>query len=205
MPRRNQKPRAIATKNRILNVRVADSSAGSDGLKVDRMISAIQTSESQIRIVVGDNNDFSTATASQIGTYEFGNILASDDFVSMAQQFELFRVVAIKFDIADIGTGVNVANVWSTFHDDYNTVPPFTRPNVADGPDARVISAGTGQTTLYWVAHGDTEMSFQSDGTVGTTPSRFGGLRFFIGADPSGPRLKYSIAVHAVVDFRGRI
>jgi len=188
-----------------MNVRVTDSSAGQDGLKIDRMISSLQTSESQVRILVGDNNDFSTATSTQVGTYEFGNVFSSDDFQSMAQQFELFRIVAFKFDISDVASNVAVANVWSTFHDDYTTVPSFTRPNVADGPDARVISAGTGQTSLYWMAHGTTELGFQSDGVAGVAPDKYGGLRFFIGADPSGPRLKYSVAVHAVVDFRGRI
>lgn len=204
MARQNRKSRS-GNKNRVTNVRITDPSAGSDGLKIDRMISALQTSESQIRILVGDNNDFSTATSSQVGTYDFGNVFSSDDFQSMIQQFELFRVVAFKFNISDVASGVAVANVWSTFHDDYTTVPTFTRPNVADGPDSRVISAGTGETTLYWMAHGTTEEGFQSDGVAGSTPSKYGGLRFFIGADSAGPRLKYSLAVHAVVDFRGRI
>jgi len=189
----------------VTNVRITDSSAGSDGLKIDRMISSLQTSESQIRILVGDNNDFSTATSSQIGTYDFGNIFSSDDFVSIIQQFELFRIVAIKVEISDINSSVAVANVWGTYHDEYATVPTFTRANVADSPDARVISAGTGQSTLYWMAHGSTEMGFQSDSSAGSPALRYGGLRFFIGADSAGPRLKYSIAVHAIVDFRGRL
>jgi hypothetical protein len=191
-------------KNRILNVRVADPAAGTDGLHVDRMISDVKDSESQTRILVGDLLDLNTTAAGVDGAWGFDQLFSTDDFTSMIQQWSLFRVRAIKFDIYDVNQSVPVYNVWGIWHDNYEgTAPTFTRANVADLPDSRVISAGTGQTTLYWVAHGTTEMGFQASSTTGSPIQKFGGLRYFYGGTALGPA-KFALQVHAVVDFRGR-
>lgn len=190
---------------RIADVRVVDSAVGSDGPLVDRMISAVKISESQIRVVVGDLTDvFTTTTAGVNGTIGFDNILQSDEVASLVQQYNLFRVRAIKFDIYDINPGQSVLNTFGIWHDNYEgAAPTYTRANVADLPDSRSISSGTGQTTLYWVAHGVAEMQFQQASSVGTPYQAYGGLKYFLGA-VSQAVPKYTIQMHAVVDFRGR-
>jgi hypothetical protein len=187
-----------------MNVRIADSSSGNDGPHIDRMISSIKDSESQTRILIGDVVDVSTTATEIFGTYGFDQIFNSDDFISMIQQFNLFRIKAIKFDISDVNPQVATINQWGIWHDNYETtVPAYSRSNVADLPDSRVISVGTGQTTLYWVAHGTAENQFQAGSTAGSPSQRFGGLKYYLGLN-SGTSIKYSVTVHAIVDFRGR-
>lgn len=192
-------------KGRISDVRVVDSAAGTDGPLVDRMISAVKTSESQIRVVIGDLTDvFTTTTAGVNGTIGFDNILQSDDVASLVQQYNLFRVRAIKFDIYDVNPSQPILNTFGIWHDNYEgAAPTYTRANVADLPDSRSISAGTGQTTLYWVAHGVAEMQFQNVSNQGTPYQAYGGLKYFLG-QVSQAVPKYTIQMHAVVDFRGR-
>lgn len=204
MPRKSNPRNSRAPVKRIMDVRLADSAAGADGLRVDRMIAHIKTTESQCRILIGDFVDLSSSsTADTLGTYGFDNIFGTDDFTSMVAQFNLFRVEAIKFDIIDVNTNTTVFNTWGVWHDNYeSSIPAYTRANVTDLPDSRVISPGTGLTTLYWVAHGTAEQQFQQGTTAGSVAQRFGGLKYFIGA--SGAGAKYQLIVHAVVDFRGR-
>jgi hypothetical protein len=195
----------MGNKSRISNVRIVDSAAGVDGLRTDRQISAVKTSESQMRIVVGDSRDLGTSTSDTLGTYSFDDIFGTDDFVSMAQQFNLFRIVSIKFEIFDINSTVAVFNTWGVWHDNYEgTIPTYTRANIADLPDSRVLSNGTGQTVLYWNAHGTAEQQFQAASTAGSVAQRYGGLRYFFSPVASANIAKYTIQMHAVVDFRGR-
>lgn len=192
------------SKNRILNVRVADSAAGMDGLKADRMLADIKNSESQTRILIGDILDLNTQTTAVSGSYGFDELYATDDFVSMIQQYNLFRVKSIKFEIFDINSGSPVYNTWGIWHDNYvSTAPPYTRQNIADLPDARSLSSGTGQTVLYWMAHGVEENGFQAATSAGAQASKFGGLRYYVGGTATALP-KYALHVHAVVDFRGR-
>jgi hypothetical protein len=197
--------RKNGSKNQILNVRIADSAAGEDGLRVDRQITAIKNSESQTRVVIGDIFDVGIPTTADTSTsYTFDSILNTDDFASLAAQYNLFRVVAIKFDIYDTNPNQSAYNNWGIWHDNYEgSAPAFTRANIADLPDSRVISGGTGQTTLYWVAHGSLENQFNATTTTGSPVQKYGGLKYYVGL--GGAALaKYSVQVHAVVDFRGR-
>jgi hypothetical protein len=202
---RNSNSKRSNNKSRVSNVRIVDPSSGTDGLRVDRQLSAMKTSESQTRVVVADTRNFGTSQAETNGTYGFDEIFASDEFASLVAQYNLFRISSIKFDIYDVNPGTSVFNIWGIWHDNYETTPPaFSLANVADLPDSRVISAGTGQTTLYWVAHGTAEQQFQSTTTAGSVAQRFGGLKFYNSANATANIGKYTIVVHAVVDFRGR-
>lgn len=186
-----------------MNVRMTDPASGHDGLHVDRMISAVKESESQTRVLIGDFVGLNTTAGGTNGTYGFDQIFLSDEFNSMIVQWNLFRVRAIKFDVYDINPSNAVYNVFGTWHDNYEaTAPTYTRANIADLPDSRVISGGTGQTTLYWVAHGIAEQQFQAATTAGSPVQKFGGLKYTFDGDTTGA--KFAIQVHAVVDFRGR-
>jgi len=205
MARSNNKGGRRSNKNRIMNVRVADSAAGASGLHVDRQISSIKESESQTRIVCGDVFDLGIPTGTDtLGLWGFDQLLGTDDFTNMIQQFNLFRVSSIKFEIYDINPSTAGYNTWGVFHDNYeSSAPAYTRSNIADLPDSRVISGGTGQTTLYWVARGSAEQQFQAAAAGGSPAQKFGGLRYYIGAG-GVPIAKFTVVVHAVVDFRGR-
>lgn len=188
-----------------MDVRITDSAAGSDGAKVDRQISSIKQSESQTRMLIGDAFDLGVPTTTDtLASWGFDQLFATDDFGSMLVQYNEFRVVSIKFDIYDINSSAAAYNSWGVWHDNYeSSVPAYTRANIADLPDSRVISAGTGQTTLYWRAHGSAEQQFQASSNQGSTAQRFGGLKYFVGVGGAAVP-KYSVVVHAVVDFRAR-
>jgi len=194
------------TARRIQDVRIADSTAGSDGAKIDRMISQLQNTESQVRVLCGDIIDVNPTTTSTSTVYGFPSIIATDDFQSLAQQYETYRITAIKFDVYDINPTSVVQNVWSTFHNDtVGPSPAYTRVQVIDGPDSRVISSGEGHATFYWRAHGTEENRFQGINTAATSQFYFGGLRFNTFASAQAVNQKYEVIVHAVVDFRGRL
>jgi len=193
-------------KNKVMNVRITDPAGGTDGLRIDRMISATKTSESQIRVVIGDVFDLGIpSTADTSGAFDFQSIVNTDDFQSLSAQYNLFRVTAIKVDIYDTNPNVPAYNGWGMIHEVYEsaTPPALTRANIADLPDSRVISGGTGQTTLYWLAHGATENHFQETTSSGPSLQKYGGLRYYVGLGSTAVP-KYTVQVHAVVDFRGR-
>jgi len=196
-----------SNKNIISNVRVVDDETGSDGAKIDRIISQLHTSESQVRVLCDTGNLVSLTSGDQFTLYDTAFVRNSDDFVSLAQQFQLYRVMAIKVDIYDIVPAVAGANGGSTFHATYATPPVFSFNNIVDGPDFRVVPPGMGKTTLYWSAHTLNERGFQptaSSALTGASPTDYGGIRFYAGAGTSGTN-KYQIVVKAVVDFRGRV
>jgi len=186
-----------------MNVRLADSFAGTDGLKIDRQMNYVKSSESQTRILIGDVVDLDIASTDTYGVWDFNTLYGTDDFVSLIQQYRTFRVNSIKFVVYDINAGSVARNVFATFHDDYtSTVPVFSRANITDQPDSQVISVGTGQQTFYWKAHGVEENRFQSATSAGALANKFGGLRYYFSNGTVGA--KYTLEVHAVVDFRGR-
>ena len=190
-------------KNTISNVRVIDPEDGPDGAMVDRMITQQQNSHSQVRVLCQSTFAVTTATTNTFTTYDGVSVIATDDFVSMIQQFETYRIKAIKVDVYDIAPGTVVQNGGSTFHDVYTTTPTFTFDNIADGPDYKVVPPGTGKVTFHWVAKGTQENNFQSDSSVGSVSEYFGGIRFLTGAGTAGIT-KYQVVMKAIVDFRGR-
>lgn len=190
------------------NVRVVDEYAGSDGAYIDRCISDLQNSHSQITMLIQTQVPITPSSGSgQNNFYSGALIRAADDFGSISAQFQTFRIRAIRFDVYDINPGLSASNVWSTFHDVYSTTPSvFTFDQVTDGPDSQTIPPGSGKVSFYWRAKGTTENEFQSltsTASGGAPPFDFGGLRVALGAaTTSNP--KFQLIVKALVDFRGR-
>jgi len=205
MPRRPRTTRS--SKNRVSNVRVVDSLQGTDGARVDRIIGSMQNAHSQIRLICGDYSTLATsASATTFGTYSGSNVRATDDFVSMAQQFETYRISAIRFEIYDVNPNLSVFSSFSTQHDVVPSGATFGTPtiqSILDAPDAQLPVPGGSKAVLSWVAHGTEENNFQST-TTGGTPSDFGGLRYFVGS-PGSAASKFQIVIKAIVDFRGRV
>lgn len=192
-------------KNRVINVRAVDPLAGTDGAYVDRCISTLQNSHSQIRVLCNLQFQLNSSTTGASNYYSGLTVRNSDDFISMATQFDTFRVTAIKFEIYDINSVSGVFSVWSTFHDVLTSVPAYTFEQVTDGPDSKSISPGTGKEVFYWRAHGMPEMEFQSTTSPGGAPVYdFGGLRVYLNS-AGGSFAKYQLIMKAVVDFRGRV
>lgn len=203
MTRRN-KPQ----KNRISNVRVVDQNAGNDGLYVDRCIGELQNSHSQITMLLQDTNALTVTPTVGAGNIAGPQIALFDDFASLAQQFETFRIRAIRYDIYDVNPSVPIVGWFSTFHDEFGAAaqPVFNQAAVIDGPDSSIVPPGTGKMTLYWRAHGTNENRFVTTDQASVTfpPSYFGGLRFSYGnSSTSSP--KFQVVTKALVDFRGRI
>jgi len=186
-------------------VRVLDEYAGSDGAKLDRILAQLQNSHSQVRILCADNFGIAPIPGGGTsGNYTFVNIAATDEFVSLAVQFQTFRVTAIRFDVYDTNNTVSVSSMFSTFHDQTTgSFTNLTQAQIVDRPDAQVVPSGVGKVSFTWFARGALEEEFQS--TTSTSPkySDFGGLSYFIGSGASTQ--KYQVVMKAVVDFRGRI
>jgi len=197
---RKQGRSARGRKNAINNVRIVDKDEGTDDITTQRVIQAYNTAEGQIRVMCNYRTELSISTAITNGTVGVIEASTSDDFVSFSQQYQEFRIKAIRFDIYDLQPSSSTINFWSTFHQ-VGGVVPIGFEDVVDRPDSRAIAPGTGTASLSWVAHGIPEMSFQS--TQGGATG-FGGLSYYIGASPAAVGGKYSIIAKFVIDFRGR-
>jgi len=192
-------------KNRVQNVRVLDDYSGGDGAKFDRIISEMQNSHSQVRVLCTGIVPLVTTTAGYTSETSHPFVRSTDDFISMAQQFETYRIKSIRFDVYDINASNVGTGFFSTWHDDVanGLALSFTAPNVYDSPDSQVVPPGTGKISLVWTAKGTFENLFQSCATSGGSPRNFGGIRYTVsgGTDSTS---KFQVVVKAVVDFRGR-
>lgn len=187
-------------KNTIQNVRIVDKDEGTDDIMCQRFLQAYNTSEGQIRVVLGARLDLLSNATATTGSVGFSDVTLTDDFISFAAQYQEFRVRAMRFDIYDINpSSVTTTNYWSTFHTIGGSVP-VDAESVIDRPDARAISPGDGRVSLAWVAHSIPEMAFQST----TTFNGLGGLSYYLLSPSTITGGKYSVVSKFIVDFRGR-
>lgn len=187
---------------RVQNVRVVDEFAGADGARLDRMLSDLQNSQSQTRVLCSDCYTIGTTAAVQNANISASQVAVTDDFVSLISQYETFRVRAIQFDIYDVNPNLSAVGFFGTFHDNFTSTnqPVFIAANVVDSVDGQLVPPGTGKLSLTWMAHGSLEMGFNA--TI--NPIRdFGGLRYSIQA-ASGVAPKFQVYFKAIVDFRGK-
>jgi hypothetical protein len=205
MARRNRANRNMG-KNTIQNVRVVDSMAGQDGLKVDRQLAALHDSASQTQMLCTSYFDYSTAATETLATISWGSVANSDDFVSLANQFLTWRVRSMRFDVYDLQPQITSAGLFSTFHDQFTsaTAPVYSFVNVVDGPDSTYIPPGVGKVSLSWVAHTTNEKGFYDVTSSDANREDFGGLRVAIPPSTSPFGFKYRVIMKAIVDFRGR-
>lgn len=194
-------------KNQVTNVRVVDDYAGSDAAYIERCIAQLQNSHSAMAVLVQGGFLINTsATASTVisGTTTHYNIRGDDDFVSFAQQYNTYRIRAIRFDVYDTASGIIVDSAFSTIHDQTVTYPAPTKQDVLDAPDSQVVPPGTGKISLFWRAKGTLENQFQTcDLGTATVPQDFGGLRYYV-TNATTSAQKYQVIFKAVIDFRGR-
>lgn len=202
MARRNRK-----NKDSVQNVRVVEPLAGTDGLHVDRQLSAIQNSGNHVMVLCSESNELvASSTANTAGVIGWSQIRLFDDFVSMAQQFNTFRIKSIRFDVYDINPALPNSATFGTFHDQYTigTQPAFAFADVVDSVDSQIVPPGTGKASFTWVGHSTLERGYV-DVTPDPTSSGpdFGGLRYFV-FQTAQAATKFRIITKAVVEFRGR-
>lgn len=188
---------------RVQQVSVVDGYAGSSAAYIDRCIQELQATQSQVAVLCSSQATIASQTNGTTGGVRTAfDIRATDDFQSMRDQFELYRVRAIRFDLYDINPSVVAPISASTFHD----VAPaqygfFTPDAIVDAPDSQVIAPGTGKISLYWRAKSTDEMGFQSTSIDGW--QNYGGLRFAVDlGSAAAPKVK--VVMKAIVDFRAR-
>lgn len=197
------------SKNRVQNVRVVDEFAGSDGVKVDRMLSALHTSENQARVLCTSFFEIRTTSSGPdlSGYYGGDQVRDTDEFKSMMQQFGMYRISAIRFDVYDINPTTSVAHAFSTYHSSsIGPISAFAFADVVDSADSQIIAPGTGTAHFTWVAKSTNERGFYTTARIEnalTPPETFGGLRWAL-ANASSDGRKYQVAVKAIVDFRAR-
>jgi len=199
------KQRNRPKRNAVSNVRIVDEYAGTDGARVDRILSSMQNSHSQIRVLCTATGQFNVNTSGP-GTANYSGqaVRNTDDFTSFAAQFETYRILAIRFDVYDINPALQGQIALSTWHDVYpatTTLPTFSFEQVIDAPDSQLVPPGTGKVSITWFAKGSQENDFQTDDTTGW--SDYGGLRI-AGMTSTGTGTKLQIVMKAIVDFRGR-
>jgi hypothetical protein len=192
--------------NAVSNVRVVDEYAGTAGARVDRMLQALHNSESQIRVEIGAVVPLSTVTGSGdvTGVFSGFSLRAQDEWTSLIGQWQLFRVMAMRFDVYDINPNITTFAAFSTFHEASTTsIPAYTVPQILDGPDAQVPTNGAPRLQFTWLAKGTRELEFQAMDPAAEPVSDFGGIRYGFGAGTAAGS-KFQIVVKAIVDFRGR-
>lgn len=190
----------------IQNVRVVDPIAGGDGAKMDRQLAHMQNTADHIQVLVSDSFAIDTTVDARNGTFDWRSIRQFDDFLSMAAQFNTYRIRSIRFDIYDVNPSLTAVAYWSTYHDQYNAAnpPAFTVVDVIDGIDSQIVPPGTGKIQLTWMAHTLNERGYYDVNASSPQDAHdFGGLRYSqvgIGSVAT----KYRVSIKAFVDFRGR-
>lgn len=170
------------------------------GARFDKMVASMRSNEAATPVLIkGVFGINSTATAAG-SLYSVTNLVAEDDFQSLAQQFNTFKVKAMRFEVFHTNPGTIVPIVLSTLHiDGGNVTPLVSQASVVDGEDSKYLDAGAGKQVFYWNARGTLENQFQST----TLYTDFGGLRYFNEAT-TGNFTIARIIVTAQVVFRGR-
>lgn len=185
----------------ISNVRVVPDGEGNRAEKINRMIVAVKESQGQTRVVCRTVLSQGVASGDAVVTFNNNQLRATDDFVSLAQQYATCKVAGMRFDIFDQDPSAVALAQWGTYHSYAGITPPATQSDVVDLSDATEVAPGTGKLTLYWYPSGPTENGWYS---VGDSTYNFGGLAGFIPSSPSTPGVKYSIMLTYIVDFRAR-
>jgi len=188
-------------KNSVQNVRILDEYSGNDSARIGRMLGDMQNNQGQVRVLCSDCYTVNAATTATNANVSASQVATTDDFISLLQQYETYRVTAIQFDIYDINPGLSTVGFFGTFHDNFTSAnqPSYSTAIVIDSIDGQIVPPGTGKLTLTWMAKGTDELGFNR----GISPFQdFGGLRYSINAGTAGA--KYQVFFKAIVDFRGK-
>lgn len=170
--------------------------------KIDRALSNLSNADVQTAIVVKSTFNVQTVTNNTGSVIDFLNIRSSDEFTTMAQQFMMYKVKWIKFQVYPQLAANTVPMSISTFHGNYfGSVPVawVTESSVIDGVDSEYLPIGGRPISFYWIAKGEPENSWLPEDST----QSFGGLRYFQpGTQVSGIQCRVNMS--AMVTFKGR-
>jgi hypothetical protein len=172
--------------------------------RIDRMISQQRSAGSLSVIDIKSTFDIGLTSGGGAATVTFTQVAGADDFVSMAQQFNEFKVKAMKFDVFHTNPSSSTPIVFSTLHSNFFGDPPSTwatEQSIVDAPDAMYLEPGSKKQSFYWNAMGTAENEFQDVNSF----NNFGGLRWYVRPTTGGTGVVTAIVVmSAIVVFRGR-
>lgn len=178
-------------------MRTVPDGEGNRAERVNRMIAAIKESQSLVAVAAGEDYQLSNNT---LGLFGFGAIRGTDEFSSLAQQYETYKIAGMRFDIFDQAPGLYTRSIFGTYHTTGAGTAPSVYSQVVDLPDANHVAPGTGKLTLYWYPSGPTENGWYS---VSNTAIDFGGLAAATGVlSPDTP--KYNLKCTYIIQFRAR-
>lgn len=197
MARNNNRSRA--SKRSVTQTR---TDGDTQAARIDRLISSMRAGESACTVLI--KSALSVAASSTEATsvvFTYPEIASSDEFVSLAQQFNMFKVKCMRFNFCHVNPSSTAAVVASTVHSNVVGALPTTWTSeqaTIDGPDSVYLSPGGDQEVLYWNGSGVSETEYQDI----TTYNNHGGLRIFL---PRSSVAQTAVVVcSAVVVFKGR-
>lgn len=194
---RRTRGRGKSSKNVIMNVRQVPDGEGVRAERVNRMIAAVKESQSLVQVCIGEDFELNNST---LGIFSFGRLRQTDEFVSLADQYETYRVAGMRFDIFDEAPNNYSRSMFGTYHGTGGGSPPASYSEVVDLPDANHVAPGTGKLTLYWYPSGPTENSWYN---VADSTIDFGGLAAAVGT-PATATPKFNCRIIYIVHFRAR-
>jgi len=169
------------------------------GARFDRMVFSMRNTESAVPILIKTSIPIASGNAGG-GIFDFGNIQSSDEFATMAAQYRLFKVKAIRFEVFHQVASFAQPILMSTFHILSGARDP-TVANVVDGEDAKYMDAGAGKQVFYWTARGLPENEYQAVDSF----TSFGGLQWARETNAVNPNLiQVTVMITAQVIFKGR-
>lgn len=189
--------------NRRNNVMQVRTDGDMQAARFDRVVSHFRTQQSTTTVLCKSSFDIVSSQTGQNVTADTTTVAGTDDFVSMAQQFNTFKIKAIRFEVFYVAAPGGPPIVMSTFHSVYDgSTPPTGIVNsaaIVDAPDSQVLIQGGGKQTFYWNALGTEENGFQNVADY----SSHGGLRYSVPTTTANV-LAANIIMTAQVVFRGR-
>lgn len=171
--------------------------------RIDRIMSSMRAGESSCTVLVKSALSLtSSTTAATSVVWTYPEIAAADDFVSLAQQFNMFKVKCMRFNFCHVNPTSTAALAASTVHSNVTGALPTTWTSeqaVIDGPDSVYLSPGGDPEVLYWNSSGVSETEYQDIATF----NNHGGLRVYL-PQVSAVNQTAVVVCSAVVVFRGR-
>lgn len=171
-------------------------------MRIDRAISTMRSQESSTVVLCKTLLDLAPVASAQGYSFDFITATTTDDFTSMATQFNTFKIKSMKFEIFPVNSTTRSPIALSTLHGDFTTAPPsswVTETSVVDAPDAQYLMPGGDKLSFYWNASGARENEFQDVNQF----RNFGGLRLNIRGNTVTDVLAVCVMTAQVV-FRGR-
>lgn len=182
---------------------VVDNEDAREELRLDRYLSSMDASQSLVNTVMEGVFTIAGGTTASSATYSFANIKAITDFTNFSNEFNLFRVKGVKFEIYDTVPNSQGTAYWATYHIAEGQTAPSTLASVTALVDLKIVPPGDGKTTLTWKASGTKELQFQS-ANVGSYTD-YGGLVVYTPASTAPAPSRWYVVVKAHVQFRMRL